>query len=278
MAALFAPAEPTVWRRLTLMLVLVGSASLVCADTVVPGLFGVTGSVTPTKASEVPLDLTTYYSGSPSAVRIWLESVTTAPNLASSGGIPVNLLTADPQFVVGTHYGPKSPNTPFAAVEGVILTGTELRSYMVHWAQPTGAGNNVISGTLTFDFPIIGVVAMNTIRPPSSSYRWLDGTDSLGLPGRTYPQTGDVRRAIDSTQDEDYITISDDRKTLFWQLRLVGNSYDEFRIITATPEPAAVVLFGTVAVALLGAVIASRRRQARRRGAADSRCQRASDD
>lgn len=255
------------------MFVLVGSASLVCADTVVPGLVSVTGQITPTAASTVPVNLAGY---SPNLNRIWLERVRTAPNLSRSGGVPVNLLTADPDFQPDHVYGPNSSHTSFTVVQGVIPEGTEVRSYMVHSYRSTAV--NQLYGTLTFEFPIIGVVALNTVR--SGSYRWLRGTDSsFGLlPARTYPIPTSEYRSMDSFQANDYISVSSDLKTLTFSLQATAGSYDEFRIFTATPEPAAVVLFATVAVALLGLVLARGSRQARRRAAAGGRCQRASDD
>jgi hypothetical protein len=232
------------------------------------------GQITPTAASTVPVNLV-FPAYSPNVNRIWLERVTVAPNI-QSGGVPVNLLTANPAFVPDEDYGPNSSHTSFTVVQGVIPEGTDVRSYMVHSYRSTAI--NQLYGTLTFQFPIIGVIALNSTR--SGTYRWLRGTDpSFGLlPARTYPIPTSGYRSMDSFQANDYISVSSDLKTLTFSLQATRNSYDEFRIFTATPEPAAVVLFGTVAVALLGAVIASRRRQARRRGAADGRCQRASDD
>jgi hypothetical protein len=261
-ATLFPPAEPAVWHRLTLILVFTGSACLVCADTVVPGLVSVTGQITPTAASTVPVNLVGY---SPNVNRIWLERVRTVPNLASSGGVPVNLLTADPDFQPAHVYGPNSSHTSFTVVQGVIPQGTEVRSYIVHSYRSTAT--NQLYGTLTFQFPIIGVIALNTAR--SATYRWLRGTDSsFGLlPARTYPIPTSDYRSMDSFQPNDYISISSDLKTLTFSLQATASSYDEFRIFTATPEPAAVVLFGTVAVVLLGVLAARRRRATPGRGA-----------
>lgn len=256
MATLFPPAEPAVWHRLTLVFVLTGCACFVRADTLVPGLVSVTGQITPTAASTVPVNLVGY---SPNVNRIWLERVRTAPNLYSTGGVPVNLLTGDPQFTPGVHYGPGTPNTPFTYVQGVITQGTALYSYIVHSYRSTAT--NQLYGTLTFKFPIIGVIALNTVR--SGSNRWLTETDSsFGLlPARTYPIPTNSYRSMDSFQANDYISVSSDLKTLTFSLQATAGSYDEFRIFTATPEPAALVLFGTVAAVLLGAAAARARRR-----------------
>jgi hypothetical protein len=238
-------------------------------------LVSATGQITPTAASEVDIDLR-YYS--PNENRIWLERIRTAPNIYRTGGVPVNLLTSDPQFTAGEDYGPNASHTSFSEVTGLIPTGTAVRSYIVHSYRTSAV--NQLYGTLTFQFPIIGVIALNTERTTYPSRRWLTETDaSFGLlPARTYPLTTSQYRSIDEFQPYDYIMISSDLKTLTFSLQASENTtYDEFRIFTATPEPAAVVLFGTVAVALLGAVIGSRHRQAPRRGAAHGHCKHASD-
>jgi hypothetical protein len=236
--------------------------SVAHAATVVPDLVGFTqnSGTTTLILSATPCgnDLTVCPT---SAVWLWRERETYAPDLNSSGGVPVNLYPADPDFVAGTIYGLHNTQTPFTNVTGGVSQGTLINSYLIHARRESGAALKS-NFTVHFYFPVLGVIALNTT---TGAYRYLTGSDSLGYPGvTTYPLNANDARGLDSDVS-DYVSLDSTHKFLTVSVKFQGggtgvNAYDQIRILTAAPEPAAIALFGTVAAVLLGAVRWRKRR------------------
>jgi hypothetical protein len=207
------------------------------ADGVVPDLVSIsitTGALTLTTTPGSDLNL--WPAGE---VWLWREREAYAPNFNASGGVPVTHLPS--------------------GVPGVVSTGTLINSYLIHGRNVSG-GSTTVAGTLTFNFDVLGVIALNTKTGDVFSPRYLTGSDPLGHPDvDDYPRTNSDDRGLDSG---DSITISG--KTLTFSLTVGGagssTHYDQIRILTAAPEPAAIALFGTVAAVLLGAVRWRKRR------------------
>lgn len=138
---------------------------------------------------------------------------------------------------------------------GPIAVGTLVSSYYLH-ADPVGSSGTTYTyiGSITFDSDILGVAALNT---------QLVGTNSLGAPGTTYPNAGNVN-GVDFPDGTDTLTVSANRRTLSFRLVAWAGS-DAVRVITAgnaVPEPSALALV----FAALGALALTRPRSRARRG------------
>ncbi len=125
---------------------------------------------------------------------------------------------------------------------GQILAGSHVDVHLLHF-DPF---NNPVrlSGSVTFNRPIVGL---------SFTLATLLASDVLGAAGTVYPTAGNSSfrefELSPGTVVGDLAEISPDRRTLSvdWG---VTEYYDELRVFTAVPEPAAVVEFATAAVAL----------------------------
>jgi hypothetical protein len=186
--------------------------------------------------------------------------------LNGSGGVPVNL-DSSKSFSGGALYGPgpSPPRVPFTGppdVTGVVPAGSLINSYLIHALNASSTPVNYLFN-LQFNFPVLGVIALNT---QTGGYRYLDGSDSLGHPNVTppYPDVGSDNRGFDVANVQDWVQLDDTKMNLTVSLRVggadPGTYYDQLRILTAAPEPAAVALFGTVAAVLLGAARWRKRR------------------
>lgn len=119
---------------------------------------------------------------------------------------------------------------------GTIAAGTRVNSYLLHFDTELEQSVQA-SGSVTFDESILGLAVL-----PAT----LLGSDGLtGLAGVMYPQ-GDQRGfELEQTGEGgglDSVTLSTDRRTVSFDLRN-GTRVDQVRVITAVPEPAAIVLF-----------------------------------
>lgn len=129
---------------------------------------------------------------------------------------------------------------------GILGADHLYNSYFLH-ADKDGA-LQVFSGSITFDFPIAGIIFKGST---------LNATDAaLGAPGTLYAN-GDLRTfELDSAIN--FFTISPDLKTLSFETR-VPHDIDNIRIVTHAPEPSSMALLGLG----IAGVISSRRRRAK---------------
>lgn len=150
------------------------------------------------------------------------------------------------------------------SASGVLSAGTVVNSYFLH-SDPVGSSVEEIdiinlTGTITFNTKILGVIW--TGEPcngcPASPMN-LDASDHLGLLSTTYPTGGlgrgyEVESFYDVNGTRDFVTISADGYSLTTISSAAFPLFsDQLRVITAVvPVPAAVWLFGTGLVGLLG--------------------------
>jgi len=127
---------------------------------------------------------------------------------------------------------------------GSILAGTIVSSYFVHF-DPVGTPGGVVtlSGTVTFQVPILGIIMRNPEHYAS---------DGLGAPSTFYPLSPvDRKTELNGEGFIDPITLSLDGKTLSFTLNST-TGIDQIRIITAVPEPGATLLLGGTLLGLAG--------------------------
>ena len=138
-------------------------------------------------------------------------------------------------------------SSPPAVSGGELAPGSVVASHLVH-LDSVGSQVVRIDGTLRFSEVILGALVL-----PQS----LDTTDVLlGVPGTIYA-TGQQFRGLDNG-DAGTVTLIDPYTITF---TLIGGPYiDEFRVLTAAPEPAGALLL----VAGLGMGLVRRRGSARR--------------
>lgn len=146
---------------------------------------------------------------------------------------------------------------------GVISAGTVVNSYFLH-ADPVGGSEDPadvssLTATITFDTRILGLIWTGVVGPAQPvSPMYLDASDYLGLSSTMYP-TGGLGRGYEADDHylingtRDYVTISADG----YSLTTVSSSAlplysDQLRVLTAVPIPAAVWLFGSGFLALVG--------------------------
>lgn len=133
---------------------------------------------------------------------------------------------------------------------GSVEAGQKVRSFFVHF-DPVGTQSvRNRDGFVTFDAPILGVIATTTK---------LNNSDvSLGAPGTTYPTGTDGLRGLEMNPDN--FTISADRRTVSFSMA-ASTTVDQFRVLTdaegVVPEPSALALF----LPALGAAAILRRRK-----------------
>lgn len=147
---------------------------------------------------------------------------------------------------------------------GVISAGTVVNSYFLH-ADLLGDSTDTadiinLTGTVTFNTKILGLIWTGVPCghcPTTPMY--LDTSDYLGLSSTLYPTGGlgrgfEVEEYYDLAGTRDYVTISADG----YSLTTVSSAAfplrsDQLRVITSVvPVPAAVWLFGSGLLALIG--------------------------
>lgn len=125
------------------------------------------------------------------------------------------------------------------------ISGT-FQSHLLHF-DPRNDGPTIdqitsgpfaaADGAVTFDAPIVALIF---------SQSRLDATDAIfGLSGILYPSGsgGNARDLEQHNAQSDRIWLSADRQTLFYNWQVPG-ALDQVRVITAIPEPSALILAG----------------------------------
>lgn len=151
-------------------------------------------------------------------------------------------------------------DVPGGAVEPDQIAGVPVDSYFLHF-DPVGiSGTDImnLTGTVTFSTPILGLIwggvpCVNC--PPTTEY--LDSSDWLGNPATVYP-TGGLGRGLEvedfyiSLTTQDFVSVSPDGYTLILDLSAQPLRFDQIRVLTAVPVPAAVWLMLSGVAALFG--------------------------
>ena len=170
---------------------------------------GTTGAVSYQGTMPMDLDLTTGVTESDDHIFVWDEQ----QNVTLTEDLAVDI----------TQTGSYSHQT--APTPGTIPSGTVVSSYIVHFDEEGGQALD-LSGSITFDRPILGLIMLTDS---------LTDTDSLlGVPTTTYDTTGDLHwvRGVDTwTHTQDPFTLSDDRYTISFHPLRTRNGIDEMRII-----------------------------------------------
>jgi hypothetical protein len=113
-------------------------------------------------------------------------------------------------------YDDRSDLTP-----GVIPAGMRVRSHFLH-ADPVGQGNRIeLEGSIKTNQVVIGIAVL------SSS---LDGSDSLGAPGTTYPTLA-FARGLELDRQNDFVVL--DAKSRRVTVHVDADDHaDQVRVIT----------------------------------------------
>ena len=123
----------------------------------------------------------------------------------------------------GTYTGPDA-----TLISGKISAGTFVNSYLLHFDPVTG--NTSLSGSVTFEEPILGLIVLKPALVSSD--------DCLGASGTFYPDNFERRmelKAPNPTDPQDQVIFSADRKTVTVTVLTSVKWQDQVRIITATP-------------------------------------------
>lgn len=186
------------------------------------GIIGTTGGVVDVTATP-PASVLQGALQSDTEVRLFVEKGNVS--LAT----PTNVDISAP----GTyHFAADAPYSP-----ATIPAGTIVNSFFLHFDRFTNTGFTRVTGSITVDCPIIGIM---TLTPQ------LDASDAaLGRVGTAYPTFGEPKRGLEF---EEEVTLSADRKTLTVSLEIqepVGpggpadNTLDQIRVITSCPPTGA---------------------------------------
>jgi hypothetical protein len=186
-----------------------------------------------------------YNDAAPAPTHIWVEQ--TGITLLLPVVLDTDLANPALQYVIG---GPGVGQVAFAPGGGpVVAAGTRVDVYYSYF-DPAGTRGGL--GSVTFDTPVLGIIAY-TERLPIS--------DFLRVPGAPYP--GVPAFNARGWEETEWGQLSADRRTLTFNA-LASNPGDQFRIITAAvPEPASCLLVG-LGVAAMAARRRTRRDSARR--------------
>lgn len=125
-----------------------------------------------------------------------------------------------------------------------VAAGTRVDSYYAHFdpvGQPPNGNAVFISGFLTFDRDVLGIITKNGTL--------LDGNTVIGSPSVQYP-TGNFQ-GVELFDAGSFVTLSDDRRTVSFGLP-VGPHADNLRIITAAvPEASTLILLSSAVACVM---------------------------
>jgi hypothetical protein len=134
--------------------------------------------------------------------------------------------------------------------EFVIPAETVIDSYLLHQDAKKKHNNILLRGSVTFDQQIIGVMVSNQTLG--------DSDEMLGADGTLYPTFALSHRQLDFPAALDLITISEDRKTISFDLQ-TRRVLDHIRIITTATIPGQ----GSLALLAVAGLSAGVRRRGR---------------
>jgi len=226
------------------------SAVIVTPPTVsIPGV-SVTGEV---QTIDPPADASMGVFESNTTTFLWAEGTTTIANSQFVTIIPFKNITPEAAGSTnGLGEGSAFYDSGIATVEamwgGDLAAGT-YSSYFFHTDKDVQ--NQTFTGSMTFAREIVGIIYKQTE---------LGLTDPIfGASGTTYG-AGGSGRILELDGAANWLSLSADRKTLSFQT-VVAHNMDDMRILTsAVPVPAAVWLFASGLLGLVG--IARRRKTA----------------
>jgi hypothetical protein len=119
---------------------------------------------------------------------------------------------------------------------GTISAGTYVDTYFLHLDGLTSGVGTRLSGSVTFDQDIIGVIMLSN-NVLSSSALFGPSTSTA------YPTVMNGTGTLDSPNE--FITISSDGRTLTLEMAVLNWSLDQVRVITRVPEPSSLLLLGS---------------------------------
>jgi hypothetical protein len=211
--------------------------ALLCALSTARGaIVGTTGDFLVIPSATASYVANTYNDPDPAPIRIWTEQEPVS--LASAVTLDTDLADPTLRYVTGAA---GAGEVAFAVGGGPTLpVGTLVNVYYVY-LDPV---SDTAAGTVTFDMPVLGIVAHTS---------QLQFSDFLRVPGAPYP--GNPSSTNRGWETSEWGQLSADRRTLAFS-GSAGSPGDQFRIITAAvPEPASLLLLGA------GLVLISLRRR-----------------
>ncbi len=169
-----------------------------------------------------------------------IQWVTEKSLVTLSSPVEVDYVVQGPATISGT-----------ASAPGALPVGVPLASHYLHADLPADAPQTVMSATITFDGPIVGLAYQTRTSPASGFANRMEETDAVfGLNGMLFetedlhPDSYQRRSADGETVDE--ISVDPSRRTLTVTFRLGGSDprvIDDLRVITlangTVPPPTA---------------------------------------
>lgn len=214
-------------------------ALLFGTSTASAGIIGVTGDFLVVSSATAAYIADPYNDPIPAPIRIWIEQEPIT--LASDVVLDTDLADSTLRYVIS---GPGAAEVAFGPGSGpTVSAGTSVNVYYAYF-DPV---NDSAMGTVTFDSPVLGIVAYTSR---------LQFSDFLRVPGAPYPANPAFNdRGWENTE---WGQLSADRLTLTFSGTATSPA-DQFRIITGVsdvvvPEPA------TWLLVLSGLSLAARRR------------------